>query len=79
MREGGRDGQFIELSTQKTGMLFTTRKLKTLNEELIHLNSEYKDKMSSLAKEMISVVGRCTVAFCKYFYFSHIRSIFGKL
>jgi DNA mismatch repair protein MSH2 len=46
----------IELSTQKNGIHFTTKRLQSLSESYVTLSHEYVSKQSLLVKEIIAVV-----------------------
>ncbi|KAJ3096621.1 MutS-like protein [Phlyctochytrium bullatum] len=47
--------EYIELSTQKAGVLFVTSKLKRLSSEIEELRSQYDSLQSNLVKEIIHV------------------------
>lgn len=47
---------YIELSTQKAGVYFTSRALKSLSEESSELSAEYNKTQSSLVKEVVEIV-----------------------
>lgn len=46
---------YIELSTQKAGIYFTTKKLRSLNQEFSDLTSEYNKTQSILVKEIVGI------------------------
>lgn len=46
---------YIELNNQKAGMLFTTKQLKELNDDLAEFTKQYDRKQSSLVKEVIGI------------------------
>ncbi|KAL7753100.1 MSH2 protein [Sorochytrium milnesiophthora] len=50
----GRSG-FIELATQKAGVLFTTVRLKQLSDELMEASARYEETQSSLVKELMAI------------------------
>ncbi|RIB23812.1 putative DNA mismatch repair protein MSH2 [Gigaspora rosea] len=47
--------EYIELATQRTGVFFTTRKLKELSSEFLSESEHYDDVQSSLVKEVINI------------------------
>lgn len=47
--------EYIELSTQKTGVFFTTRKLKNLAVEYQETVNQYKAKQNRLVSEIVSI------------------------
>ncbi|KAI8913720.1 muts domain V-domain-containing protein [Entophlyctis helioformis] len=49
--------EYIELSTQKAGVLFTTPKLRTLSSEFDELTAGYEALQQNLAKEVITITG----------------------
>lgn len=51
---------YLELSTQKAGIYFTTRKLKALSQEFVDLTSEYNKTQSSLVQEVVGI----TATYC---------------
>ena len=53
---------YIELSIVKSGVSFTTSKLRQLSAEFLELSSEYEKAQSSLVKEVIGVA--CMYAVC---------------
>lgn len=55
--------QYMELSTQKAGVLFTNSRLNLMNEEYRDKLSEYTKNSSALSKEIISIAG----TYCKAF------------
>ncbi|KAJ1971622.1 MSH2 protein, partial [Dimargaris xerosporica] len=53
--------QYIELSVQKGGVLFTTTALKALNQDYRAASDEYQKVQSTLVKEVLGIVGTyCT-------------------
>lgn len=46
---------YLELSTQKAGIYFTTRKLKAIGQEFSDLTAEYNKTQSSLVKEVVGI------------------------
>ena len=52
-----RNKRYIELSTQKGGIFFTTPALKSLSDAYADLSNSYEKKQSELVKEVIAVVG----------------------
>lgn len=51
---------YIELATQKSGTIFTTRTLKQLSEEHNDLTSQYEKQQRSLVKEVVAIAGMCS-------------------
>lgn len=51
---------YLELSTQKAGIYFTTRKLKSIGQEFADLNAEYNKTQSNLVKEVVGI----TATYC---------------
>ncbi|KAI8051755.1 muts domain V-domain-containing protein [Thamnidium elegans] len=49
--------EYIELNTQKSGTIFTTRRLKDCSTRYEELSRSYEDKQRGLVKEVISIVG----------------------
>jgi len=49
--------EYIELSTQKGGIFFTTPALKSLSDSYTELSNGYEKKQSELVKEVIAIVG----------------------
>ena len=49
---------YMELSTQKGGIFFTTPALKALSDSYTELSTSYEKKQSELVKEVIAVVGK---------------------
>ncbi|KAL2919102.1 MSH2 protein [Polyrhizophydium stewartii] len=49
--------EFLEMSTQKAGVLFTTQKLRMLSNEFIELTESYEALQGNLAKEVITITG----------------------
>lgn len=47
--------EYIELSTQKAGIYFTTRNLRSLGQEFTELTSEYNKTQSMLVKEVVGI------------------------
>ena len=47
--------EYIELTTQKTGVFFTTRKLKNFAVEYQETVAQYKAKQSKLVSEIVSI------------------------
>ncbi|KFH66052.1 DNA mismatch repair protein MSH2 [Podila verticillata NRRL 6337] len=47
---------FIELTTQKNGVLFTTTKMRAASQSFTEASQEYQKSQSSLAKEVIQIV-----------------------
>ncbi|ORZ21889.1 DNA mismatch repair protein MSH2 [Lobosporangium transversale] len=47
---------YIELATQKNGVLFTTTKMRTASQSFREASQEYEQTQSSLAKEVIGIV-----------------------
>jgi DNA mismatch repair ATPase MutS len=50
--------KFIELSCQRSGVIFTTMELKELNLDYCKLSDEYNKKSSGLVREVIDIVGK---------------------
>jgi DNA mismatch repair protein MSH2 len=50
---------YIELKNQTNGVHFTTKTLKSLNDDYRDLTKQYEKKQSSLVKEVISIAGGC--------------------
>ncbi|CAG8560849.1 2783_t:CDS:10 [Ambispora gerdemannii] len=50
-----RNKKHIELTTQRTGVFFTTTKVKELNQNFSEFAEEYEKKQSSLVKEVIEI------------------------
>lgn len=48
--------EYIELATQKAGVLFTTSKLRELSNRFMSLSSEYEKQQGELVKELIGIV-----------------------
>ncbi|KAF9355404.1 MutS-like protein [Mortierella sp. NVP85] len=48
--------KYIELTTQKNGVLFTTTKMREASQKFSKTSQEYERTQSSLAKEVISIV-----------------------
>lgn len=46
---------YTELSTQKAGIYFTTRKLKVIGQEFADLTAEYNKTQSNLVKEVVGI------------------------
>lgn len=46
---------YIELATQKSGTIFTTRKLRSLSEEHTELTQLYEKQQRSLVKEVVGI------------------------
>jgi DNA mismatch repair protein MSH2 len=46
----------IELATQKSGVFFTTSRLKALSEEFLDLNRDYEKKQAVLVREIMGIV-----------------------
>ncbi|OUM64314.1 hypothetical protein PIROE2DRAFT_42675, partial [Piromyces sp. E2] len=53
--------QYMELSTQKAGVLFTNSRLNIMNEQYKYKLEEYTKNSSALAKEIINIAG----TYCK--------------
>jgi DNA mismatch repair protein MSH2 len=51
------DREYIELRTQKAGLLFTTTTLRRLSSDYIDYGKEYQKQSSSIAKEILSITG----------------------
>ena len=51
--------EYIELATQKTGVFFTTRKLKNHAVEYQETVNQYKAKQSRLVSEIVSIASEC--------------------
>lgn len=49
---------YPELGTLKSGVFFTTRKLKTLSTQFSETTAEYKKKQSKLVGEIVAIAGR---------------------
>ncbi|CAG8439292.1 7439_t:CDS:10 [Ambispora leptoticha] len=49
------NSRYIELATQRTGVFFTTTKLKELSQNFSEFSDEYEKKQSSLVKEVIAI------------------------
>jgi DNA mismatch repair protein MSH2 len=52
--------QYIELSTQKSGTIFTTTALKNLSEDYSRLQEEYEKKQRHLVKEVVQIASSYT-------------------
>ncbi len=50
-------GKYIDLATQKSGSIFTTKKLKSLSEEHNSLTQLYEKTQRSLVKEVVGIAG----------------------
>jgi DNA mismatch repair ATPase MutS len=50
-------GKYIDLATQKSGSIFTTKKLKALSEEHSSLTQLYEKTQRSLVKEVVAIAG----------------------
>lgn len=50
--------EYVELTTQKSGTVFTTRRLKDASNRYADLSKDYDDKQGGLVKEVISIVGK---------------------
>jgi len=50
------NSQYIELSTTKSGVYFTTSKLKNLSDKYNALKQEYEERQSSLVKDVVTIV-----------------------
>lgn len=48
---------YIELKSQTNGVHFTTKPLKSLNEEHRNINKAYEKKQSGLVKDVIGIAG----------------------
>jgi DNA mismatch repair protein MSH2 len=48
---------YIDLATQKSGTIFTTRKLKKLSEEHTELTQLYEKTQRGLVKEVVAIAG----------------------
>lgn len=55
--------KFFELSTQKSGVLFTSAKLRSLSEEFSVIDEEFERKQSQLVMEIVSVAGEIFKSF----------------
>lgn len=53
---------YIDLATQKSGTIFTTRKLKALSEEHTELTQLYEKTQRGLVKEVVAIAGECGAA-----------------
>ncbi|CAG8617209.1 8588_t:CDS:2, partial [Racocetra fulgida] len=49
--------EYIELATQRTGVFFTTRRLKELSSNFFSETEHYEDVQSSLVREVINISG----------------------
>lgn len=49
---------YIDLATQKSGTIFTTRKLKKLSEEYTELTQLYEKTQRGLVKEVVAIAGK---------------------
>lgn len=47
--------QYIELSTVKAGIFFSTKELKQISEETSELQKKYDQQQSSLVREIVSI------------------------
>ncbi|CAJ0849572.1 10015_t:CDS:2, partial [Entrophospora sp. SA101] len=57
-----RNKKYIELSTQRNGVYFTTTEMKDLNEKYEELDLQYAEEQSSLEKEVLLVAATyCSV------------------
>ena len=54
------NNEYIELSTLKTGVFFTTRKLKNLSTEYSDTTGRYKGVQSKLVSEIVSIASEYT-------------------
>lgn len=51
--------RFTVLETRNDGVRFTTSSVRSLSEEYVGLREQYSETQSSLAEEVIEIVGRC--------------------
>lgn len=51
----------IDLSTQKSGSIFTTAHLRGLSDEYIRLQKDYQRYQNHLVKEVVNIAGMSTV------------------
>jgi DNA mismatch repair protein MSH2 len=51
------DREYIELRTQKAGILFTTTTLRRLSTDHTDMSKEYQKMSSSIAKEIVTITG----------------------
>lgn len=49
--------EYIDLATQKSGTIFTTKTLKALSEEYFRLQELYEKQQRHLVKEVVSIAG----------------------
>lgn len=49
--------QYIDLTTQKSGSIFTTRTLRDLSDKYLELQERYDKIQSNLVKEVVSIAG----------------------
>lgn len=57
---------YIDLATQKSGTIFTTRKLKKLSEEHTELTQLYEKTQRGLVKEVVAIAGGCLARILVY-------------
>ena len=50
--------EYIELSTQKSGSIFTTMTLRELSDKYFKLQEEYNEKQKHLVAQVVSIAGK---------------------
>lgn len=51
--------KYLECSTVKSGMFFTTREMKGLSEEYAEILQSYERTQSGLVKQIVNITGLC--------------------
>lgn len=54
--------QYIDLTTQKSGSIFTTRTLRELSDKYVELQDRYSKIQASLVKEVVSIAGQLVIS-----------------
>lgn len=49
--------KYIDLATQKSGSIFTTRHLRELSDEYSRLQGEYEKKQRGIVKDIVAIAG----------------------
>ena len=49
---------YIDLTTQKSGSIFTTRTLRELSDKYVELQDRYSKIQANLVKEVVSIAGQ---------------------
>jgi DNA mismatch repair protein MSH2 len=60
LRNKNKKEGYYELSTQKSGTIFTTSILRSLSDDYSRLQEEYKDKQRFLVKEVVEIASSYT-------------------